>query len=86
MQCPFIYTNGKRCNGYVNRIEVIKANIKFAVDKKDNLEFSGLNSNHHIHLYCSKKGNHAGYHKLPPEAMKLWLNELPSNIKAGLPF
>jgi hypothetical protein len=84
MQCPFVYANKKRCNGYINQIKVIKANIEFVIDEKDNIKLTSLNSNYHVHLYCSKKEGHAGCHKQPPEIMKLWFNKLPDNIKMAI--
>ena len=63
MKCPFVYKNGKRCSGRIDRIKLVDTIVEFEVDEDDNLKLVELDTIAYIRLHCSKKGNHAGVGK-----------------------
>lgn len=81
MKCPFVYSNGKECDGYVKELKIIKANIRIYLTQDNRVTDINFYTPYHVHLYCSKKGNHAGYRRLDPPEMKIWFNELPEEIQ-----
>ncbi|MCK4377686.1 MAG: hypothetical protein KAV97_05695 [Actinomycetia bacterium] len=81
MKCPFIYANGKQCNGYIHQIEIIKTDICITLDNDNNIEgFDFYPSRYHVHLYCSEKGDHSGAMRQHDERMKIWYSDLPDSI------
>lgn len=82
IQCPFIYANGRRCTGSVNRIEAYKADVLWEL-KGDRWEF-GWDPRSHYHLFCSEKGNHAGYARSDSDKMKFYFDQLPEEVLAIL--
>jgi len=76
MRCPFIYKSGKRCDGYVCEVKIIKAKIYLKLDPEGNVIDADIDTPYHIHVYCSKKENHAGWRRHDDERMKFWDNGL----------
>ena len=81
MKCPFVYTTGKRCNGYISEIKIIKANVGVSLDEKDKVRGLSIDTHYHIHLYCSEKSSHAGSAKPHSEQMKIRFSDLPETIR-----
>ena len=81
--CPFVYANGKRCTGHVVRVEAYKADLLWTCkDGRWFLRFSEPRS--HFHLFCSEKGNHAGYPRRDSEQMKFYWRHLPEELREAL--
>ncbi|MBO6724292.1 MAG: hypothetical protein JJ911_01345 [Rhizobiaceae bacterium] len=77
--CPFTYANGKRCPGHVVRIEGYKADLEWRLEGgKWKFGHSGPRS--HYHLFCSAKGNHAGYDREDDPRMKFFASQLPNAV------
>lgn len=81
LRCPFVYSNGKQCDGYISEIKIIKADILANLTEDNKLSDLDVNTDYHVHLYCSKKSNHAGSARRDSDQMKIWWNELPDEIK-----
>lgn len=82
MQCPFVYSTGKRCKGYIKSLELIKVNLHIELSEDDKVTSISFNPpRYHVHLYCSEKGNHAGTMRPHSEQLKVWWNDLPKEIK-----
>src|SRR5262249_43367634 len=76
VSCPFVYAKGKRCTGHIVGIEAFKADIGWSF--RDGVwSFSVDRPRSHYHLYCSEKGNHAGYGRADSDQMKFFYNKLP---------
>lgn len=72
--CPFVYARGRKCTGHINKIEAYKADI--AWERRDDGSWSfSFEPRSHYHLFCSEKGNHAGY--LKDDALKFYPGDLP---------
>jgi hypothetical protein len=78
--CPFVYANGKRCTGHVTRVEAYKADLEWALQPDSTWKF-GCAPRSHFHLFCSEKGNHAGYARPDNDQMKLYFNQLPEQLR-----
>jgi hypothetical protein len=75
--CPFIYGNGKSCPGYVARIEAYKADLEWSFDGSGwSFDFRPRS---HYHVFCSEKGNHAGYKR--GDRLKLYYDQLPAALQ-----
>ncbi len=81
--CPFFYANGKACPGHVVRIEAYKADIEWWRDEAGARRF-GFAPRSHYHLFCSEKGNHAGFKRQDDPQMKFHWRELPDEIRSLL--
>jgi len=81
--CPFVYANGKRCTGRIIRIEVYKADVDWQEGSQGHWEVR-WSPRSHYHLFCSERGNHAGYKKQDDDRMKFYYDELPSEIQSIL--
>lgn len=79
--CPFVYADGRRCTGHVVRIEAYKADLVWQADEEGRWRFD-FQPRSHYHLYCSLKGNHAGFKRQDPFDMKDWLDRLPEALQA----
>lgn len=79
--CPFVYANGRRCTGHIVRIEAYKADLVWQADAEGSWHFD-FRPRSHYHLFCSEKGNHAGYRRQDPIDMKDWLDRLPEPLRA----
>jgi len=80
MDCPFVYANGKKCKGKIERIEAYHCACVWDPDTGEVAIFPGS----HFHLFCSLKGNHAGYLRRDDERMKFWPQGLPDEIAKKL--
>jgi hypothetical protein len=78
--CPFVYANGRVCVGHVVRVEVYKADMDWSVDAEGVWHF-GFRPRSHFHLFCSEKGNHAGFRGQDPVALKYWFDHLPEGLQ-----
>ncbi|HWK13741.1 MAG TPA: hypothetical protein VNS02_05055 [Rhizobiaceae bacterium] len=74
--CPFTYASGKRCTGHVVRVEGYKADLEWSRGA-DGWKFGCGEPRSHYHLFCSEKGNHAGYARHDSEKMKFYYSQLP---------
>lgn len=81
--CPFIYAKGQACAGHIIRIEAYKADIAWWLDDSGLWRF-GFEPRSHYHLYCSEKGNHAGFKRQDDPQMKFHWRELPSEMRSLL--
>ena len=78
--CPFVYANGKICTGHITRFEMYHARMRWE-NNEDDWVFS-FQEGTHYHLYCSEKGNHAGFKKGDDYRMKFWYDQLPDEIQS----
>ncbi len=78
--CPFVYANGRACPGYVVRIEAYKADLAWSTDADGVWSFD-FRPRSHYHVFCSEKGNHAGFRRQDPDALKFWFDTLPAEIQ-----
>jgi hypothetical protein len=76
--CPFIYSNGTRCAGYVASIEAYKADLTWRFGG-DAWEFSTSQPRSHYHVFCSEKGNHAGFNG--EDRLKYYYDQLPAELQ-----
>jgi len=75
MRCPFTYSNGRKCKGYIRKIKLIKVNLEIELSEDGKItDIFCIPSDYHVHLYCSQKGNHAGFARRDSEQMKCWWN------------
>jgi len=81
--CPFRYADGKRCTGHIIRIEVFKADVAWE-EGTDGEWHVTWDPRSHYHLFCSEKGNHAGYKKRDDYRMKFFWCELPEEVQEML--
>jgi len=80
--CPFVYAKGKRCTGHVVEVRVFKADVSWSLNKNTG-EWEGPHIGQlrsHCHLYCSEKGNHAGFDRPDSEQMKFFPDQLPEEL------
>jgi hypothetical protein len=83
IQCPFVYSNGKRCTGYVERFAAYHAKLDWRLGKDGQWRFD-FRPGSSYQVYCSEKGDHSGvvrdrgefrmkyyYDRLPPEVRRL---------------
>lgn len=82
--CPFVYTNGKACTGHVDRVEAYKADLQWCPDKDCGWKMGHGEPRSHYHLFCSEKGNHAGYKKDDDPRMKYYFSDLPAALRAAI--
>ena len=82
--CPFVYANGKKCAGYIERVEAYKADIEWAVDADGKWVFRVGAPRSHYHVFCSAKNNHAGWMRPDNYQMKFYLNDLPDTLAAAM--
>jgi hypothetical protein len=78
--CPFVYANGRACTGHVVRVEAYKADLTWSADADDTWSFD-FRPRSHYHVFCSEKGNHAGFRHQDPNALKFWFDTLPAPIQ-----
>jgi len=76
--CPYVYKGGKPCTGHIIRIEGYKADISWALQEVGTWQFSVGQPRSHYHLFCSEKGNHAGFGRTDAESMKTY--QLPDGV------
>ena len=78
--CPFVYANGRACTGHVVRVEAYKADLTWSADAEGTWSFD-FQPRSHYHVFCSEKGNHAGFRRQDPNALKFWFDTLPAPIQ-----
>jgi hypothetical protein len=81
--CPFTYSNGKVCPGHIMRVEIYKADVIWDL-KPDGRWESSYRTRSHWHLFCSEKGNHAGFKRQYDRQMRLYGDQLPEALAARL--
>jgi len=74
--CPFVYANGKRCTGQIERVEAYKADISWHRRGDGTWRYDWGQPRSHYHVFCSLKGNHAGYARQDSDQMKLYADKL----------
>src|SRR5258708_31126382 len=77
--CPFVYAKGRKCTGHIWRIEVFKVDISWSRADDGKWSFAVGEPRSHYHLYCSEKGNHAGYGR--EDAVKSYYPDLPPTMR-----
>lgn len=77
--CPFVYARGRRCTGVVVRVEVYKADLAWDSASEGDWTFS-LRPRSHFHVFCSIKGNHAGFRR-DAEGLKFYYDRLPDELR-----
>jgi hypothetical protein len=82
--CPFVYANGKVCTGHIVRVEAYKADIAWTPDTEGRWHASINQPGSHYHLFCSEKGNHAGYGRADDSRMKFYLSDLPPALRDAM--
>lgn len=80
--CPFVYANGRRCTGYVTRIEAYRADLSWDRQPDGSWRFEWGRPRSHFHLFCSEKGNHAGTQRRDDPRLKFYLDQLPDEVAA----
>ncbi len=70
-------------HGTIVRIEAYKADIEWEYANDGTWQF-GFSPRSHCHLFCSEKGNHAGYKRQDNYKMKFYFDQLPEEILAIL--
>jgi hypothetical protein len=78
--CPYVDAKGK-CKGHIVRIEAFKADLAWHHSDDGKWTFSVGEPRTHYHLYCSEKGNHAGFNKPDSEKMKFYYRDLPPTLQ-----
>ena len=79
--CPFVSVNGKCCTGHVVRIEAYMADLAWSPNDDGKWVFGHDEPRSHYHLFCSKKGTHAGYDGSHSDQLKRYLQELPDPLR-----
>ncbi len=77
--CPFVYSTGRKCSGYVERVEAYKADLSWEQNENGDWVLEVGPSRSHYHLFCSEKGNHAGVGR--DDALKYYVGELPNGLE-----
>jgi hypothetical protein len=79
--CPFVYANGRKCHGHITHVEAYKCDIVWSPDDDGKWRPSVNEIRSHYHLFCSDKGNHAGYKRQDSERMKCYMDQLPEGLR-----
>ena len=80
--CPFVYANGKTCPGHVVRIAAFKVDLEWTLQEDGSWARHIGEPRSHYHLYCSEKGNHAGYDRPDSEKLKFYRGHLAGGLDA----
>ena len=94
MRCPYVYPDGRQCDGYIEKLEWFKTWGPYALlSEKDEITHLGWwtqrGAHGYILLHCSR---HDDYHRKEftndlsniPDVMKLQDDDLPRNIQLQL--
>jgi len=81
MKCPFVYKNGRRCDGYVSKIRPV---VVISLTAENRIPEVTVDSLYPVYLYCSKKGTHSRVVNRRSRQMKTWFDELPTEIRQEL--
>jgi hypothetical protein len=79
--CPFVYANGKKCSGHVERVEAYKADLTWASGADGRWALRTGQPRSHYHLFCSEKGNHSGSFSSDDGRMKFFWDQLPEALR-----
>ena len=82
--CPYTYSNGKRCNGHVVRVEAYKADLEWTLQDDGSWAFAARPPRSHYHVFCSEKENHAGFGRPDAGEMKFYFNDLPTELRSAI--
>jgi hypothetical protein len=74
--CPFVYANGRKCPGHITHVEAFKCDVSWKPDADGVWQPSIGEPRSHYHLYCSEKGNHAGYKSPDDSRLKFYYSGL----------
>lgn len=79
--CPFVYADGKPCDGHIVRVEAYKADPVWYLRKNGcwSIDVDRLRS--HLHIFCSEKGDHSGPRRQTDPRMKYWPDQLPDELR-----
>jgi hypothetical protein len=80
--CPYVYAKGKKCTGHIVQIEAFKADLSWDWSEDGKWSLTVGEPRSHYHLYCSEKGNHAGYGR--PDALKFHYQDLPPALQKAI--
>lgn len=78
--CPFVYATGRVCTGHVMRIEAYKADLTWDIGPDGRAAMS-IRPRSHFHIFCSEKGNHAGFRRQDADGMKFFYDQLPEALQ-----
>lgn len=78
--CPFVYAKGRKCTGHVTRVEAYKADLGWTRQPDGTWKFEWDTPRSHYHLFCSEKGNHAGYARQDSDQMKVYVDRMPDGL------
>ncbi|MDP9237613.1 MAG: hypothetical protein M3P30_09505 [Chloroflexota bacterium] len=81
LPCPFVYAKGAECTGRIIAVEAYEADIEWRERAEGEWSFEWQPRSHY-HLFCSERGNHAGYKKTDDERMKFSYERLPDEVRA----
>ena len=81
ISCPFVYANGNECTGRIIGVEAYKADIEWRERDEGQWSFA-WQARSHYHLFCSERGNHAGYKRTDDDRMKFSESRLPDEVRA----
>jgi hypothetical protein len=84
MRCPYVYNDGKQCDGYVDDMKWVKANVSARLDEKGEVTDVDWKSDCRIQLHCSKKGTHAARSRTHQDPMSIV--EVPKDILDQVDF
>ncbi len=82
--CPFVYANGRQCNGHVERVEAYKADVVWFQQPDGTWAVQIGFPRSHYHVFCSEKGNHAGWKRPDSDQMKFYLDTLPDELRKAM--
>jgi hypothetical protein len=74
--CPFFYSDGRKCRGHITRVEAYKADVSWTPDNEGKWRPSIGEPRSHYHLFCSEKGNHAGWKREDDSRLKFYGGDL----------
>jgi hypothetical protein len=83
--CPFVYANGRLCNGHITRIEAYGATVQWTQCPTGAWAFTWAERSHY-HLFCSLKGAHAGMGRPDDPRMKCYVDQLPQDVLTLLEY
>jgi hypothetical protein len=83
--CPFVYANGRPCQGHINRIGAYGATVHWTQRPTGEWLFTWEERSHY-HLFCSQKGGHAGMGRPDDPRMKCYVDQLPQDILTLLEY
>ena len=78
--CPFTYASGDPCTGHIAGVEAFKAELSWERQEDGTWRFFFGQPRSHFHVYCSEKGNHAGYKRGDDSRMKFYADQLPDEL------